>query len=89
MSVSPRVIIEVDALVLLIRPSFLCSYLCRCESALAVIIYRTSGELGLIGSFGGKELIVISALTVLEVQPWDGRGGGAGYLSKERSKGQE
>jgi hypothetical protein len=75
---------------LLIRPSFLYSYFCRCESALAVIICRTSGERGSIGSLGGKELMVISAPTVLwEVQPWDVSGGGAGYGSKERSKGWE
>jgi hypothetical protein len=89
MSVSPRVIVEVDASVLLIRPSFLCSYFCRCESALDVIIFRTSGELGLIGSFGGKELVVILALTVLEVYPWDVNGGDAGYGPRERSKGRE
>ncbi len=41
------------------------------------------------GSLGGKELIVTSALTVLEVQPWNVRGGGAGYGSKERMKGRE
>ncbi len=61
MSVSPRVIIEVDGLVLLVRPSFLRSYFCRFESASAVIICRTSGELGSIGSMGGKGLMVISA----------------------------
>jgi hypothetical protein len=87
--VSPRVIIAVDASVLSIRPSFLLSYFCRCESALAVIICRTSGERGLIGSLGGKELMVTSAPTVWEVQPWDVSGGGAGYGSKERSKGRE
>jgi hypothetical protein len=59
MSVSPRVIVEVDESVLLIRPSFLHSYLCRCELALAMIICRTSRELGLIGSLGSKEQIVI------------------------------
>ena len=80
---------EVDALVLLICPSFLRSYFCRCESALAVIICRTSRELELIGGFGGKELIVILALTVLEVHLWDVRSGGAGYGSNERSKGRE
>jgi hypothetical protein len=86
---SPRVIIEVDALVLLIRPGFLCLHFCRCELALAVIICRSSGELGMMESFGGKELMVILALTVVEVHPWDVRGGKAGYGSKERSKGQE
>ncbi len=40
-------------------------------------------------SFGGKELLVISAPPVVEVHPWDVRGGEAGYGSKERSKGQE
>jgi hypothetical protein len=49
----------------------------------------TLGELGLIGSFGGKGLMVKSAPTLLEVHPWDVRGGGAGYGSKERSKGRE
>ena len=52
-------------------------------------IFRTSGELGLIGSFGGKELIVILALTVLEVHPWDVSGGDAGFGPRERSKGRE
>ena len=33
--------------------------------------------------------MVISVPTVWEVQPWDVSGGGAGYGSKERSKGQE
>jgi hypothetical protein len=37
-------------------------------------------------SFGGKELMVISAPTLVEVQPWDVRGGEAGYGSKEESK---
>jgi hypothetical protein len=40
-------------------------------------------------SLGGKELMVISAPTVVEVQLWDVRGGKAGYGSKERSKGRE
>ena len=66
---SPQVIIEVDALVLLIRPSFLHLHFCRCELALAIIICRTSGELGMMESFGGKELMVISAPTVVEGQP--------------------
>ena len=43
----------------------------------------------MIRSYGGKELIVISAPTVLEVQPWDARGGGAGNGSKEMSNGWE
>ncbi len=58
-------------------------------SALAVIICRASGELGLIRGLGGNELMVISAPMVWEVHPWDARGGGAGYGSKERSKGRE
>jgi len=33
--------------------------------------------------------MVISAPTVCEVHPCDARGGGAGYGSKERSKGRE
>ncbi len=86
---SPRVIIEVEALVFLIQPSFLHLHFCRCESALAVIICRTSGELGMMESLGGTELMVISGPAVVEVRPWDVRGGEAGYGSKERSKGQE
>ncbi len=84
---SPQVIIEVDALVLLIQPSFLHLHFYRCELALAVVICRTSGELGMMESFGGKELMVILVPTVVEVQPWDVRGGEAEYGSKERSKG--
>ncbi len=38
---------------------------------------------------GDKELMVILVRTVWEVQPWDVSGGGAGYGSKERSKGRE
>ena len=56
-------------------------------SALAVIICRTSGELGLIRGLEGNELMVILAPTVWEVHPWDVRAGGAGYGSKDRSKG--
>jgi hypothetical protein len=54
-----------------------------------MIIWRTSRELGLIRGLGGNELMVISAPTVWEVHPWNARGGGAGYGSKERSKGRE
>ncbi len=86
---SPWVTTEVDASVLSIPPSILCSYVCRCEPAFAVIICRTSGELGLMESLRGKEVIVTLALTVLEVQPWNVRSGEAGYGSKERSKGRE
>ncbi len=39
----------------------------------------------MIRGLGGNELMVISAPTVWEVHPWDARGGGAGYGSKERS----
>ena len=38
---------------------------------------------------GGNELMVTSAPMVWEVHPLDARGCGAGYGSKERSKGQE
>ncbi len=68
-----------------------CSYFRRCESALAVITCRTSGELESRGSLAGKELMVILAPAVWEweVQPWDVSGGKAGYGSNERSKRQE
>jgi len=61
--------VEVDGSVLLVRPSFLRSYFCRCELALVAIICRTSCELGLKGTMGGNELMVISAPTVWEVHP--------------------
>ncbi len=83
------VVTEVDVLVLLVRPSFLHSWFCRCESALAVMICRTSEEVGLNKGLEGKELMVTSTPTVLEVQPWDVRGGEAGYGSTDRSKGRE
>ena len=79
----PFEVIEEDVSVLLIQPSFLCSYFCRCDVALAFIICKTLEELGLNEGFGGKELRVTSIPTVLEVHPW------AGYGSKDRSKGQE
>ncbi len=50
-----------------------------------MIICRTSGELGLMGSLGGKKLMVTSAPTVLEVQLWNVRGGGA---DKGQRRGQ-
>jgi hypothetical protein len=80
---------EVDGSVLLVWPSFLRSYFCRCKSALAVIICRTSGELGSRGSLGGNGLMVILAPTVWEVHPWDVSCGGAGHGSKEMSNGRE
>jgi hypothetical protein len=56
---------------------------------LAIIICRTSGEVRSMVGLGGKELMVMSAPTVVEVQLWDVSGGDAGHGSKERSKGQE
>jgi hypothetical protein len=53
------------------------------------MICRTSEEVGLNEGLGGKELMVTLTPTVLEVQPWDVRGGEAGYGSKDRSKGRE
>ena len=52
-------------------------YICRCELALAIIICRTAGEVGLMRSLEGKELMVTSAPTVLDVHPWDVRDGEA------------
>ena len=55
MSVLPQEIIEeLDGSVFVGAASFLRSYICRCESALAVIICRTFGELGSRGSLGGR-----------------------------------
>ena len=75
---SPVVVIEVDLSVLLLRLSFLRSYFCRCDEALAFSSCKTSVELELSSGLGGKELIVTSIPTVLEVHPWVGRGGDAG-----------
>jgi len=46
MTVSPVVVVSVILLVLFLRPIFFSSYFCRCESALAVNIVVTSGEVG-------------------------------------------
>ena len=46
MTVSPVVIVPVILSVLFSRPIFFFSYFCRCESALAVNIVMTSGEVG-------------------------------------------
>jgi len=89
MMVSPVVMVPVILSVLFLRLIFFFSYFCRCESALAVMICTTSEEVGLNEGLGGKELMVTSTPTVLEVQPWDVRGGEAGYGSKDRSKGRE
>ncbi len=43
------------------------------------MICRTSEEVGLNEGLGGKELVVTSTPTVLEVQPWDVSNGEAGY----------
>lgn len=82
----PRVIAEVEGSVLLVQPSFLRLYDCRCVSALSVIICRTSVKVGLKVICGGKEVMVISPPIVVEVQPCDVRGGVAGCGLKERLK---
>ena len=79
MTESPLVVMEVDLSVLLVRLSFLHSYFCRCDVALAFSSCKTSVELALNWGFGGKELMVTSIPTVLEVHPWVVRGGDAGY----------
>ena len=58
---SPEVIMEVVGFRLLTRPSFLRSYVWRCEAALAVIILITSGEVWSKEGVGGEQLMVMSA----------------------------
>ncbi len=60
MTVSPLVVVPVVELVLLSRPIFFFSYFCRCESALAVNIFVTSGEVGSKEGHGGGPAMVTS-----------------------------
>jgi hypothetical protein len=46
--------------VLISRPIFFFSYLCRCESALAVNIVMTSGEVGSKEGYGSGQAMVTS-----------------------------
>ena len=62
--VSPTVTSPVVGSVLLSRPSFFFSYFWRCESALAVNIVMTSGEVGLMEGDGDGPEIVTSKPTV-------------------------
>ena len=63
--VSPTVTIPVVGSVLLSRPSFFFSYFWRCESALAVNIVMTSGEVGSKEGGGDGPEIVTSKPTVV------------------------
>ncbi len=54
------VVVPVILLVLFSRPIFFFSYFCRCESALAVNIVMTSGEVGSKEGHGGWQAMVTS-----------------------------
>ena len=60
MTVSPVVMVPVILSVLFSRPIFFFSYFCRCESALAVNIVMTSGEVGSKEWHGGGQAMVTS-----------------------------
>jgi hypothetical protein len=60
MTVWPVVVVPVILLVLFSRPIFFFSYFCRCESALAVNIVMTSGEVGSKEGRGGGQAMVKS-----------------------------
>ncbi len=76
---SPRAITDLARFLLLSDPSFLLSYLCRCELILAAIWWRTSGEVGgLIEGKGGKQLIVMLAQMESYLHPRFAFGGMAG-----------
>ena len=65
MTVSPMVVMPVVGLDLLSRPSIYFLYFCRCESALAINIVVTLGEVGLNEGYGGGLVIVTSKPTVV------------------------
>ena len=60
MTVSPVVVVPVILSVLFSRPIFFFSYFCRCESALAIDIVMTSGEVGSKEGHGGGKAMVTS-----------------------------
>jgi hypothetical protein len=60
MTVSPVVMVPVILSVLFSRPIFFFSYFCRCESALAVNIVMTSGEVGSNEGHGVGQAMVTS-----------------------------
>jgi hypothetical protein len=60
MTVSPVVIVPVILSVLFSPPIFFFSYFCRCESALAVNIVMTSGEVGSNEGHGVGQAMVTS-----------------------------
>ena len=60
MTVSPVVVVPVILSVLFSRPIFFFSYFCRCESALAVNIVMTSGEVGSKEGHGGGQAMVMA-----------------------------
>ena len=51
-------------LVLFLRPIFFFSYFCRCESALAVNIVMTSGEVGSKEGHGGQAMVTSKPMVV-------------------------
>ena len=65
MTVSPVVVVPVILSVLFLHPIFFFSYFCRCESALAVNIVVTSGEVGSKEGHGDGQAMVTSKLTVV------------------------
>ena len=60
MTVSPVVMVPVILSVLFSCPIFFFSYFCRCESALAVNIVMTSGEVGSNEGHGVGQAMVTS-----------------------------
>ncbi len=60
MTVSPVVVVHVILSVLFSHPIFFFSFFCRCESALAVNIVMTSGEVGSKEWHGGGQAMVTS-----------------------------
>ena len=65
MTVSPVVVVPVIFSVLFSRPIFFFLYFCRCESALAVNIVMTSGEVGSKEGRGGGQAMVTSKAMVV------------------------
>ena len=88
MTVSQVVMVPCFFLVLLSRPIFFFSYFCRCESALAINIVMTSGEVVSKEGHGGGQAMVTSKLMVVYGQAWLVVGGDVGSELKDRLNGR-
>jgi len=69
---------KVPTKLIVVRTILFASYFCRCESALAVNIVMTSGEVGSKERHGGGQAMVMSKPMVVYGQAWFVVGGDVG-----------